>query len=80
MKRSPCIAASLLLALLLCACGSDTGPLRVGRDPDDSAAGAGGYQNPGDSGPSGDGGIVSGREALRVQDIDEMTIELVTPA
>lgn len=88
-NQRPIRALSTAMLLAACvpllACGSDASPLRVGQEPDESIGGQGGFQGPGAGsgpGPTGDGGIVRGREALtvRVQDVGEMTIELITLA
>jgi hypothetical protein len=76
---------NLGLAMLLCAAGcsgSDTGRrLRVGEEPA-AGRGGGGAGGAGVGGGAGAGGAVSTAEALslHVEDIDEMTIELITLA
>jgi hypothetical protein len=75
--RSTTILAFLSALLLACSPGSDR-RLRVGEEP--GATGGTGHAGIGGSGPRRDGGVTGTWEALtvRVEDIEGMTIELVT--
>jgi hypothetical protein len=76
--RNPAIPVALTALLLACSAGNGDRRLRVGEEP--GASGGNGQAGSGGSGRTRDGGVTGTWQALSVQveDIEGMTIELVT--
>lgn len=77
------LAAACSALLLACSGGADRG-LRVGQEPSTGGRGAGngsaGFDSPSGQGASGGDAIGSNALTVSVQDIEEMTIEVITLA
>jgi len=81
MMRVPSTGLALcVLCLIACSGGTSGRKLRVGSEPHMQSGGSGGFGS--GSGQGGGGGIALGDEALslHVEDIDAMTIEVITLA